>query len=232
MPRMTLYNWWRSSSSHRVRIALAIKGLEYEYAVVRLTAGEQSAEAYRARSPTSYVPCLVVDGVPYVESVAIIELLEDLHPTPPLFPGDPHGRARVRTLVQIVNSGIQPLQNSGVLAYLAEVLEVPISLRDPGPIRAWLHHWLDRGLGSLERAMEGNAREGVDGPYAYGGEPTAADVYLVPQVLAAKRFGVAIEPYARVLGAFEAASRLDAFRKAAPENQIDADVADAVKSAR
>jgi maleylacetoacetate isomerase len=231
MSRMTLYNWWRSTCSHRVRIALAMKGVEYEHAVVRLPSGEQSGDEHRARSATMYVPCLVIDGVPYVESVAIIEMLEELHPAPPLYPKDAHGRARVRALVEIVNSGIQPLQNSGVLAHLGEVLGVPVSL-SKGPIRAWMHHWIERGLGSLERAMETNEREGVDGPYAYGAAPTAADVYLVPQVLAAKRLGVAIEPCARVLRAFEAASRLDAFRKAAPENQIDADVADAVKSAR
>jgi maleylpyruvate isomerase len=232
MPRMTLYNWWRSTSSHRVRIALAFKGLEYDYAVVRLPAGEQSGDAHRARSATRYVPCLEIDGVPYVESVAIIEMLEELHPVPPLYPKGAHERGRVRALVEIVNSGIQPLQNSGVLAHLGEILGAPVSLSEPGPIRAWLQHWIDRGLGSLERAMETNAREGVDGPYAYGAQPTAADVYLVPQLLAAKRAGVAIEPYARVARAFEAASRLDAFQKAAPENQIDADRADAMKRAR
>ncbi len=232
MPRMTLYSYWRSSCSHRVRIALAMKGLEYDYVAVDLRAGEQSGEPHRDRSPTSYVPCLVVDGAAYVESVAIIELLEDLHPAPPLFPRDPHGRARVRSLVEIVNSGIQPLQNTGVLGHLAGVLGASPSPAADGPIRAWLHHWLDRGLGSLERAMEANARAGAVGPYAYGEVATAADVYLVPQVVAAKRFGVALERYPRVHAAFEAASQLEAFRKAAPENQIDADRPDAVKSAR
>jgi maleylacetoacetate isomerase len=114
--RLTLYNYWRSSSSHRVRIALALKGLEYEYVPVDLRTGEQAKDTHKARSPTGYVPCLSIDGATYVESVAILELLDERFPLPPLFPGDPHGRARVRALVEIVNSGIQPLQNLAVLA--------------------------------------------------------------------------------------------------------------------
>jgi len=235
MPRMTLYNRWRSSSSHRVRIALAMKGVAYEYAVVSANEDEPSRAIHRARSPTGYVPCLVVDGVPYIESVAIIELLEELVPQPALYPKDAHGRARVRGLVEMINSGIQPLQNSGVLAHLdtwggGGVAPASIS-------RAWAQHFIGRGLDSLERAMAANAASGIDGtdgPYAYGTTPTAADVFLVPQVVNAGRYGVAVKPYARVWSAFEAATRLEAFQKAAPENQIDmdADVADAVKRAR
>ncbi len=236
---MTLYNWWRSSCSHRVRIALAVKGLDYEYVVVRLPDGEQSSEVHRARSPTGYVPCLVVDGVAYVESVAIVEWLEERFPEPPLFPNDAHGRARVRALVEIVNSGIQPLQNTSVIAQVEAMARAEPSVGSAAPAassgaasRAWLQHFVDRGLGALDRAMAANALEGVDGPYAYGALPTAADVFLVPQVVVARRFGVAVERHARVLAAFEAASRLDAFRRASPENQVDADVADGSKSAR
>ncbi len=222
MPRLTLYNWWRSSSSHRVRIALALKNLEYEYLVVRLPAGEQGSEAYRSRSATGYVPCLEIDGVPYVESVAIVELLEETFPAPALYPPDAHGRARVRALVEIVNSGIQPLQNTAVRAEAAR------AMGGDAAATAFSNHFIARGLAAFERAMEAHAREGVTGPYAYGAAPTAADVFLVPQVAAAKRFGVPVEPHPRVSAAYEAASRLDAFRKAAPENQVDAD---AVKGA-
>jgi len=243
MPRMTLYNRWRSSSSYRVRIALAMKGIAYEYAVVRAVEDEPSRAIHRARSPTGYVPCLVVDGVPYIESVAIIELLEELVPEPALYPKDAHGRARVRGLVEMINSGIQPLQNSGVLAYLETAVPPGPGARAAGgelstsTSRAWAQHFIERGLDSLERAMTANAASGIDaanGPYAYGPTPTAADVFLVPQVVNAGRYGVAVKPYARVCSAFEAATRLEAFQKAAPENQIDmdADVADAVKSAR
>jgi maleylacetoacetate isomerase len=233
MPSMTLYNWWRSSCSHRVRIALAVKGVDYEYVVVRLPDHEQSSDVHRARSPTGYVPCLVVDGVPYVESVAIIELLEELFPAPPLFPKDAHGRARVRTLVEIVNSGIQPLQNTSVIAQV-EAMTRADAAGSSAASRAWLHHFIDRGLGAFDRAMAANSRDGVDGPYAYGASPTVADVFLVPQVVVARRFGVAVERHARVLAAYEAAASLDAFERAAPQNQVDADVdvAPGVKTAR
>jgi maleylpyruvate isomerase len=233
MPRMTLYNRWRSSSSHRVRIALAMKGIAYEYAVVR---ADDDPAVHRARSPTGYIPCLVVDGAAYIESVAIIELLEELVPEPALYPKAAHDRARVRALVEMINSGVQPLQNSGVLAHLETVVAsgrggatAPAALS-----RAWAQHFIARGLDSFERAMTDIAREGKDGPYAYGATPTAADVYLVPQVYNARRFGVLVEPYARVCAAFEAATRLEAFEKAAPQNQIDADadVADGVMAAR
>jgi maleylacetoacetate isomerase len=216
--RLTLYNWWRSSSSHRVRIALAIKELEYEYVSVRIPMVEEgvgrAGTAHRDRSPTGYVPCLVIDGVPYVESVAIVELLEERVPQPSLYPGDAHARARIRTLIEIVNSGIQPLQNTSVQA------EVQRATGDGEASLRWAQTFVARGLGALERAMESNAREGVTGPYAYGTTPTAADVFLVPQVVSAKRFRVPLEAYPRVAAAYEEASRLDAFRRAAPENQV------------
>jgi maleylacetoacetate isomerase len=226
MPRLTLYNWWRSSCSHRVRIALAMKGLDYEYVSIRLPNSEQSGEAYRGRSPTGYVPCLVVDGVPYVESVAIIELLDEMVPDPPLYPKDRHARARVRSLVEIVNSGMQPLQNSSVQAEVARVTG------DPDAAPRWASHFVLRGFDSLERAMEANAREATSSssananasrPYAFGHAPTAADVFLVPQVVAARRFGADVAPYARVRAAFEAAMQLEAFQTSMPENQVDAD---------
>jgi maleylacetoacetate isomerase len=212
-PRLTLYNYWRSSSSHRVRIALALKGLEYEYVPVNLRAGEQAKDPHKARSPTGYVPCLSIDGATYVESVAILELLDERFPSPPLFPGDAHGRARVRALVEIVNSGIQPLQNLAVLARVST---------DAEEQRKWGAHFNARGLESFEAALEVAEREGVGGPFAYGAAPTAADVCLVPQVLAARRFQVDVAPLRRVSRAFDAAMNLDAFQRAAPENQPDA----------
>src|SRR5690349_16915837 len=118
MPRPTLYNYWRSSSSHRVRIALALKGIDYEYVAVNLLEGEQRKETYKARSPTGRVPCLVLDGESFVESVAIIEMLEERFPEPPVYPSGHVGRARVRALVEIVNSATQPYQNNTLLAYL------------------------------------------------------------------------------------------------------------------
>jgi maleylacetoacetate isomerase len=213
MPSLTLYNYWRSSSSYRVRIALALKGLDYAYVSVNLLQGEQSSDAHRQRSPTGYVPCLEVGGVRYVESVAIIEWLDETHPSPPLFPGTAHTRARIRALVEIVNSGTQPLQNLGVMARASA---------DAAAQKEWSRHFNARGLAAFEAALEQLEREGVRGRFAHGDAPTAADVFLVPQVHSAKRFGVDFSALSRVTRAFEAAMALDAFRAAAPENQPDA----------
>jgi maleylacetoacetate isomerase len=217
MPRLTLYNWWRSSSSYRVRIALAMKELEYEYVAVRLSESEQTKAEHLARSPTGYVPCLVIDGAAYVESVAIIELLEELAPKPPLYPANRMARARVRALVEMINSGTQPLQNSSVLA---EVQRIGGEAREG----EWAKHFIARGLGAVERAIEGHGREGVKGPYAFGATPTAADCFVVPQCVNAQRYGVSLDPFPRVREAFEAAMQLEAFQRAAPERQVDADV--------
>ena len=213
MPELTLYNYWRSSSSHRVRIALALKGLDYRYVAVNLLTDEQSSEQHKARSPTGYVPCLVVDGVAYVESVAILELLDERFPSPRLYPEDAHGRARVRALVEIVGSGIQPLQNRHVTQFLSPDTEVQ---------KRWLQHFVTRGLAALEGAMESHEREGVQGRYAYGDAVTAADAFLVPQVVSAQRFKIDLGPFARVSRAFGEAMKLDAFLRAAPERQPDA----------
>jgi maleylacetoacetate isomerase len=209
---LILYSYWRSSSSHRVRIALALKGLAYEYVAINLLEGEQSSGAHAARSPTGYVPCLVVDGVPYVESAAIVEHLDERFPSPRLYPAESHARARVRGLVEIVNSGIQPLHNRSVLQHLSP---------DHAVQKAWAAHFIERGLGVLERAMESNAREGVTGRLAYGDELTAADVFLVPQVHAAGRFGVDRSLFPRVSAAYESAVEIAAVAHAAPERQPD-----------
>jgi maleylacetoacetate isomerase len=212
MPELTLYNYWRSSSSHRVRIALALKGLAYRYVAVNLLAGEQSSDEHKARSPTGYVPCLVMDGTPYVESVAIVELLDERFPEPPLYPADAHARARVRALVEIVNSGIQPLQNTHVTQFVSKA----------GDVKEWLQHFLSRGMASLETAMVAHEKEGVRGAFAYGDAPTAADVFLVPQVFSARRFHIDLSKCPRVERAFDAAMKLEAFQRAAPERQPDA----------
>jgi maleylacetoacetate isomerase len=210
---LILYTNWRSSASHRVRIALGLKGLEYTSVAIDLAHGQQSSEAYAACSPTGYVPCLLIDGVPHVESVAIIELLDERFPSPRLYPDGVHPKARVRTLVEIVNSGVQPLQNRSVLSHLSP---------DPVLQKAWAAHFIERGLGAFERAVEANVREGVSGRYAYGDAPTAADVFLVPQVHAAARFGVDLAPFPRIVAAFDSASLLEPVRRAAPDLQPDA----------
>jgi maleylacetoacetate isomerase len=196
-----------------VRIALELKHVPYDYVAVNLLEEEQSSDAYRQRSPTGFVPCLVIDGAAYVESVAIVELLEERFPEPPLYPGDPHGRARVRALVEIVNSGIQPLQNRAVLRFFSAERDAQTR---------WAVHFVARGLGAIERALAQNERDGVRGPFAYGERPSAADAFVVPQVVAARRFQVDLAPFPLVLRAYDAAMELEAFQRAAPERQPDA----------
>ncbi|WP_394828351.1 maleylacetoacetate isomerase [Pendulispora albinea] len=213
MSQLVLYTYWRSSSSYRVRFALAVKKLPFQSIPVNLREGEQHRDEHRARSPTGYVPCLFVDGRPLVESVAIIELLDELYPDPPLYPRDPWARARVRSLVEVINAGTQPMQNLAVTDRLAS---------DPALRKEWSRHFNARGLASFERLMALHEQEGVEGRYAYGDTLTAADLFLVPQMYSAQRFGVDLSPYPRAVAAAEAALATDAAQAAIPERQPDA----------
>ncbi len=213
MRDLILYTYWRSSSAFRVRIALAAKGLAYRSVPVNLLVGEQTQAEHTARSPMGYVPCLVVKGKPFVESVAILELLEELYPDPPLFPKEPFARAHVRALVEVINAGTQPLQNLSVLRHLSPEAEVRA---------AWSKHFVEKGLGAFEALMDRNAADGVRGPFAYGETLGAADALLVPMVYNARRFGIDPAAYPRLAAANEAALATEAVRAALPENQPDA----------
>ncbi|RYG67269.1 maleylacetoacetate isomerase, partial [bacterium] len=206
VPPLTLYTYWRSSSSYRVRVALAWKGVPYEAVHVNLLASEQKTDAYKAHAPSGYLPCLVVDGLAHTESVAIVELLDELFPEPALLPREPHARARVRTLVELVNAGIQPFGNLSVLHHLTD---------DKLAQRAWAQHFVARGLDVIERQMHANEALGVAGRYAYGDAITAADVYLVPQVYNARRIGLDMTHYPRVT---EAAASVHARSVAATDS--------------
>jgi maleylacetoacetate isomerase len=197
-----------------VRIALGYKRLAYDPVFVNLLEGEQKRDEYRAVNPMGYLPCLEIDGVRFVESTAILELLEELHPDPPLLPKKPADRARVRALAQIVNAGIQPLQNLNVLDRVGDDKEKRLD---------WLRHFISRGLGAWETlatrfAMEG----GHDGPYAYGASLTMADVVLIPQLYAARRYGIDLSAYP-IIERVEATTKELPFVKAAyPDAQPDA----------
>jgi maleylacetoacetate isomerase len=161
-----------------------------------------------------YVPCLVVDGKPFVESVAICELLEELAPAPPLLPKTPEDRARVRALVQIINAGTQPLQNLTILEHVGE---------DKDKRKAWLQHFIGRGLAAFEALARRHEDErGTSGPFSFGATFTMADAFLVPQVYAARRFGVDLAPFPRVERADRAALALPFVKAASPEAQADA----------
>jgi maleylacetoacetate isomerase len=205
--KVELFTYWRSSSSYRVRIALGYKGLAWTPRYVNLLEKENKKEDYAKSSPTSYVPCLVVDGKTYVESVAICELLDELAPSPPFLPKSPEDRARVRALVEIINAGTQPLQNLSVLEKLGDDKEVRV---------AWLRHFIGRGLAAFEALADAR------GPFAFGEAFTLADAFLVPQVYAARRFGVDLAPLPRVVRAETAALELPFVDAARPEKQGDA----------
>jgi maleylacetoacetate isomerase len=210
---LVLYHYWRSSSSWRVRFALHYKGIPYESRFVNLRAGEQSKGEHKQLSPLGVVPCLLVDGRPLSESVAILEYLEDIVPEKALLPHEPWRRARVRQLVELVNSGIQPLQNLGVLDHLSS---------DEAVRHAWARHFIERGLAGFESALSSVETEFGSGPYCFGDKLTLADVYLVPQVGSAIRFGVPLDPFPRICRIHAECMKLESAIAAAPENQPDA----------
>jgi maleylpyruvate isomerase len=210
-----LYSFWRSSSAWRVRIALGLKGLAYRYVPVDLLAGEQWSEAQQARNPTHQVPVLEVarPGSPplrLVQSMAIIEWLDETCPAPPLLPPDADGRARVRALAEHVNSGIQPLQNAIVLKRLRE--------KAPG----WDQEWARTFIGGGLRALEAAVNDGLAGRFAHGDAPGLADCYLVPQLYNGRRFGVDLAAFPTLLRVEAACAALPAFAAAHPDVQPDA----------
>lgn len=213
MAHIVLYSYWRSSSSWRVRFALAAKKLKFETIPVNILKGETGAPEHVARSPMGHVPTLLLDGKTLIESVPIIELLDTLYPEPALYPKDIWEKTRVRTIVEVINSGIQPLQNAKVQARVSADAEVK---------KEWGAHFNTLGLTALEKLLEIYSKEGVRGKYTYGDSLTAADIFLVPQIYSAKRFGVDVTQFPRVFAASEAASATDAAISALPENQIDA----------
>jgi maleylacetoacetate isomerase/maleylpyruvate isomerase len=210
---MKLHNYFRSSASFRVRIALELKGLGYEYLPVHLVKGEHRKEPYAAVSPSHLVPTLELDGGELLgQSMAIIEYLDETHPNPPLLPADPLGRARVRGLAQLVACEIHPLNNLRVLKYLVRDLKV-----DDEAKNTWYRHWVRTGLEMYEAEL---ARLPA-GSYSYGDTPSLADCCLVPQIVNGQRFNVDFSGLPRTMGAFEACMQHPAFQKAQPANCPD-----------
>jgi len=216
-PKLRLYSYWRSSASYRVRIALELKGLAFDYLPVHLVknAGEQHQSAYRAVNPQGRVPALEVDGHVVTQSPAILEYLEEAYPQPPLLPGDAFGRARVRSLAMIIVCDIQPLQNIAVTQYLKK----PLGLGEAA-VGAWLHEWIGRGLTAVEARL---ARDRETGRFCHGDTPTHADACLVPQCYAAGRVGLDLTAWPAIARINAECRELEAFRRAAPEAQPDAE---------
>ncbi len=210
---MKLYNYFRSSASFRVRMALALKAIPYEYVAVHIAKGEHKQPAYAAVSADNLVPMLETDdGERLSQSMAIIEYLDDVHPEPRLLPTNAMARARVRALAQSIACEIHPLNNLRVLKYLVRDLKV-----DEDAKTAWYRHWCREGLLAFERQLE----QLPPGDYCYGNTPTLADCCLVPQIFNARRFDVDFTGLPRTMAAYEACMRLDAVQQAQPSNCPD-----------
>ncbi len=210
---MKLYTYFRSSAAFRVRIALNLKGLAWEPEVVWLLSGEQTRDSYRKLNPLGLVPTLVDGDLRLTQSMAIIEYLDETHPEPPLLAKGPAARARIRALAQSMACDTHPLNNLRVLKYLKSTLG-----HDQAAIDAWYRHWCVEGLGAYESELE----NGPAGRFSHGDSPTLADICLVPQIFNARRFGVALGDYPRVMAAFDACMALPAFDQAQPSKQADA----------
>lgn len=210
---MILYGHALSSASYRVRIALALKGVQVTPMLLDLRAGEQRLETFLQINSQGFVPALALDeGAVLTQSVAIIEYLDEMHPNPPLLPHSPLPRARVRALSQAITCDIHPLNNLRVLKYLEQDLGQDKLARD-----AWYRHWVQVGFDALERWL---ARDAATGRFCHGDAPTLADVCLVPQVANARRFAVDMSPYPTIVRIDVACGELPEFRAAAPERPV------------
>ena len=211
---MQLYSFFRSGTSHRLRIALNLKGLATEYVAVDLrTEAHQSAD-YKALNPQGLVPTLVKDGKVMTQSPAIIEWLEETHPTPALLPTSPDDRAHVRALAAMVACDIHPINNRRILEYLRQTLKT-----DEAAINTWCGHWITQGFDAYEAMLAADQRRGA---FSFGDRPGLADVYLVPQVESARRFKLDMARWPLITAVDAACMALEAFQQAAPAKQPDA----------
>lgn len=213
---MKLYDHFRSSASYRVRIALNLKGVEPERGFVRLRSGAQRTDDYLALNPQGLVPVLALDsGEVLTQSLAILDYLDEVHPSPPLLPVGAGARARVRGIALAIACDIHPLDNLRVLDYLTGTLGVSREARD-----GWYRYWIDVGFEALERRL---SRDPATGRFCHGDAPTLADVCLVPQVANARRVAMDLSPYPTLQRIEAACLALPAFADAAPARQPDAE---------
>lgn len=204
---LVLHDYFRSSASYRVRIALNLKGLPYTAAPTSLLAGEQKSEAYRTLNPQGFVPALEAGGAVVTQSFAIIDWLDRAHPEPRLIPDEPVTRARSIATAMAIGCDIHPLNNLRVLKYLTGDLGLREEIRD-----RWIRHWIAEGFAALEVMAAAG-----EGQYLGGAVPDIADVFLVPQMYSARRFEVDLSPYPTLVAADAAACALEAFAAAAPD---------------
>lgn len=214
---MLLYDYWRSSASYRVRIALNLKGLSYQQKSVHLVrdGGEQKKPEYTAINPQGLVPTLVDDGIVLTQSMAIMEYLDERYPEPALLPADLVDKARVRAMALVIACDIHPLNNSSVTSYIGTTLQQSGTV-----INEWYCHWINRGFTALETLLENSGSSGL---CCYGDDPGLADICLVPQVYNAERFNCDLVPFKNIRRISGYCRSLKAFTMATPEHQADAD---------
>ena len=211
---MKLYGFFRSSAAFRARIALNLKQLRYESVAIHLRRNEQANPQYRVLNPQGLVPTLEDDdGRRFIQSLAIIEYLDEIHPASPLLPPGAADRARVRALAAIVACDIHPINNLRVLRYLSHTLG-----HDEAAIGAWYNHWIGAGFAALEPLLAADARTGA---FCHGDSPGLADVVLVPQVVNAERYQLDMAPYPTITRIYRTCMALAPFAAAHPENQPD-----------
>ena len=210
---MKLYGYFRSSAAFRVRIALNLKKLDYENAAIHLRRNDQTKLDYLTVNPQGLVPTLDDGGRTLIQSLAIIEYLDEVYPDPPLLPSHPAERARVRALAEIVACDIHPINNLRVLRYLTHSLD-----HDETAIATWYNHWIDAGFQALERLLVGDPRTGT---FCHGEAPGIADIALVPQVVNAERYRLALAPYPTIARIHQSCMALEAFATAHPDRQPD-----------
>jgi maleylacetoacetate isomerase len=211
---MKLYGYFRSSAAFRVRIALNLKQLDYESAFIHLRRGDQRQPAFLSVNPQGLVPALETDDGILVQSLPIIEYLDETYPSPPLLPSDAKGRARVRALAAVIACDVHPINNLRVLRYLHRPLG-----HDEATVETWYNHWIAEGFRGLEQLLAGDAQTGA---CCHGDAPGLADIVLVPQVVNAHRYqSFDLSPYPTILRIYETCCKLDAFAVAHPDRQPD-----------
>ena len=211
---MKLYNFWRSGTSHRTRIALELKGLTTEYVAVHLVKEEHLQDDFKAINPQQLVPALDTGSEVLIQSPAIIEWLEEKYPTPALLPRDPVRRAQVRALAAIVGCDIHPINNRRILEYLRHTFGA-----NDDAINAWCGTWISAGFDAYEAMLAADTKRGR---FSHGDAPTIADCYLIPQIESARRFKVDLTKWPLIMAVEKACMELEAFQKAAPKMQPDA----------
>ncbi|MBT8084809.1 MAG: maleylacetoacetate isomerase [Woeseia sp.] len=211
---MTLFGYYRSSASYRIRIVLNLKGLPWNYEAVLLNRGEQQQEGFLSRNPSGLVPVLESGNASLSQSLAIAEFIDEIHPDPALLPANSIERARVREIMGIIACDVHPLQNLRVLNWLREELDA-----SDAQVTAWIHRWISSGFVAIESLLE---QHNSDDQFCVGTTPTLADALLIPQVYNARRFALDLAPFPRLCAIDTHCQSLAAFADASPERQPDA----------